>query len=305
MARKAYRHMTQEQRCQIQTLMSMEKTQREIAAETGLNQSSVSREIARNSSGYRYDFKLANEKSFERRSSASKIPKKMKGELEALVLSRLSEDWSPEQISGRLKLQGICLSHETIYEYTRRNRKRGGSLYEHLRHGGKKYRTKSSKQAGVSCIPNRVDIAERPAVVDEKLRIGDWEGDTVISHGSRCALMTLVDRHSKFLVTKKVGRKTSKNISWAIINRLKKLGKPVETITFDNGGEFAGHAQIAKKLKAEIYFARPYKSCDRGLNEHINGLIRQYLAKKFDFKNVTDKRIRKIQNLLNPNSALC
>jgi IS30 family transposase len=121
----------------------------------------------------------------------------------------------------------------------------------------------------------------------------------IILINSRCALMPLVDRHSKFLITKKIGRKTMENIDSSIINRLKKLGKPVRTITFDNGGEFAGHEKIAKKTGAEIFFARPYKSCDRGLNEHTNGLIRQYLLKKQDFENVSHKKIREIENKLN------
>ncbi|MDR1375460.1 MAG: IS30 family transposase [Holosporaceae bacterium] len=111
--------------------------------------------------------------------------------------------------------------------------------------------------------------------------------------------MILVERHSKFLVVRKIGRKTMKNANRAIINLLKKHKKFVQTITFDNGTEFAGHVEMAKKLKAEIYFARPYKSCDRGLNEHTNGLIRQYLLKKRDFADVMDKKIREIQKLLN------
>jgi IS30 family transposase len=102
----------------------------------------------------------------------------MKGEVKTLVLEGLGKDWSPEQISGRLKLQGISVSHETIYKHVRRERKGGGSLQEHLRHGGRKYRGKTSKRAGVDCIPNRTDISERPAIIDEKLRIGDWEGDS-------------------------------------------------------------------------------------------------------------------------------
>lgn len=299
MLKKSFHHMTCIQRCQLQSLLSMGKTQREIASAIGVSQSSVSREMSRNSDGYPYNFKNANEKSVGRRSSASKIPKKMKDVLEARVLSCLRQDWSPEQTAGRLKFEGIYISHEAIYKYVRRDKKAGGFLYEHLRHGGKKYCPKSSRQAGAKCIPNRVDIAERPAIVDGKSRLGDWEGDTVISRGSRCALVTLVDRCSKFSIFRKIGRKTMENTNRAIINSLKMHRKITNTITFDNGKEFAGHAEMAKKLKAEIYFARPYKSCDRGLNEHTNGLIRQYLPKKFDFKDVMDKRIREIQNLLN------
>jgi IS30 family transposase len=299
MLKKSFHHMTCEQRCQIYALLSIGKTQREIAEEVGVNQSSISREIARNSSDCGYKPELANEKSVERRSSASEIPKKMKGELKIRVLGCLLKDWSPEQISGRLKLEGICISHESIYKCVRENRAAGGTLYKHLRHGGKKYKKRCEKSAGVRCIPNRVGIEKRPAIVDEKSRIGDWEGDTVVSTRSRTHLLTLVDRHSKFLIVRKIGKKTMENTNDAAINSLKKHKKFVKTITFDNGSEFAGHAEMAEELNAEIYFARPYKSCDRGLNEHSNGLIRQYLPKNFDFKDVMDKRIREIQNLLN------
>jgi IS30 family transposase len=223
----------------------------------------------------------------------------MKGELKVLVLRRLALDWSPEQIAGRLKLEGIHISHETIYKYVREDRSAGGFLYQHLRHGGKKYRSQKLRQAGVHCIPNRVGISERPAEVNEKLNIGHWEGDTVISHRSRCALVTHVERVSKYLKTKKIGRKTMENTNVATCNLLKKHKKFVNSITFDNGKEFADHRSIAKAFGAKIYFARPYKSCDRGLNEHTNGLIRQYLPKKRDFADVMDKKIREIQSLLN------
>jgi IS30 family transposase len=199
MATKGYHHMTLDQRCQIQTLQSTGKSQNSIARELGVSKSTISREIARNSSSKWYIFTEAERRSAERRSSASKIPKKMKGELKALVLRRLALDWSPEQISGRLKNEGISISFVTIYKYVREDRSAGGSLYQHLRHGGKKYRSKKSRQAGVHCIPNRVGIEERPAEVESKLSVGHWEGDTVISHRSRCALLTLVERKSKFL----------------------------------------------------------------------------------------------------------
>jgi IS30 family transposase len=267
--------------------------------ELGVSESTVSREISRNSAKNCYKFDVADEKSVERRSSARKIPRKMNGALEALVLRRLTYDWSPEQISGRLKLEGISLSFVSIYRYVREERTRGGSLYQHLRRGRKKYRSKKSRQAGVHCIPNRVGIEERPAEVEGKLHIGDWEGDTVISHRSRCALVTHVERVSKYLKTKKIGRKTMENTNVATCNLLKKHKKFVNSITFDNGKEFAGHAKIARALGAKIYFARPYKSCDRGLNEHTNGLIRQYLPKNVDFADVSDEYIQLIEDKLN------
>jgi IS30 family transposase len=299
MAKKAYHHMTRDQRRQLQTLKSMGMSQREIAKKLGMSAATICREIARNSDESGYKFNTADEKSSRRRSLASQIPKKLKDELKARVINHLEKDWSPDQIAGRLKLEGFFISHETIYRYIRRDKASGGLMYEHLRHGGKKYRSKKSRQAGVHCIPNRVGIEERPAVVDEKLRIGHWEGDTVISHGSRCALLTLVERYSKYVKMRKIGRRTMKNTSRATINLLKKLKNLVDSMTYDNGKEFADHQTIAKALGAEIYFARPYKSCDRGLSEHTNGLIRQYLPKKYDFKDVMDKKIREIERKLN------
>ncbi|GHU15707.1 hypothetical protein FACS189449_13470 [Alphaproteobacteria bacterium] len=214
-------------------------------------------------------------------------------------MKHLKEDWSPEQISGRLKLEGIFISHESIYRYVRADKATGGSLFKHLRHGNKKYRKRSVAQAGAKLIPNRVDIAERPAIVDTKSTIGHWEGDTIISHSSKTPLVTVVERKSKFSKIKKVKNKTKKVVGKAIVKMLKPLKDQVDSITYDNGGEFAGHPEIAKKLKTEVYFARQYRSWERGLNEHTNGLIRQYLPKKFDFKDVSDKKIREIENKLN------
>ena len=198
MTKKSHQHLTQGQRCQIETLQSIGKAQKEIAEQIGVHPSTVSRELSRNSDRYGYDFHHANILSKKRRSLASGAPKKMKGELKVLVLQGLGQDWSPEQIAGRLKLEGKeSISHVTIYKHIHADRLEGGLLFQRLRHGGKKYRPKKTGHAGVKCIPNRVDISERPAIVDQKIRIGDWERDLVISHGSRCALITIVERVSK------------------------------------------------------------------------------------------------------------
>jgi IS30 family transposase len=283
----------------MDTLLSMGMSYRKIGERIGVNASTISRELARNSGSSGYNFAKADDSAVHRKSSASKIPKKMKGALEALIFNGLREDWSPEQISGRLKLQGKFISHEAIYQCVRRDKAAGGPLYQHLRHGGKKYRPASPSVAGVKHIPNRVDISERPTIVEEKSRVGDWEGDTIISHGSRAAIVTLVDRCSKISLIKKIGEKTKKNTIKAVTKKIKSVEKQAHSITFDNGGEFAGHEEIAKKLKTNVYFARPYKSCDRGLNEHTNGLIRQYLPKKSDFVDVSHKKIKEIENKLN------
>jgi IS30 family transposase len=141
--------------------------------------------------------------------------------------------------------------------------------------------------------------SERPAIVDAKSSIGHWECDTVISHGSKTPLVTVVERKSKFSKIKKVQNKTKKVVGAAIVKLLKPLKNQVDSITYDNGGEFAEHEEIAQKLNAKSYFATPYHSWERGLNEHTNGLIRQYLPKKSDFKDVSNQKIKKIEDRLN------
>lgn len=266
----------------------------QVGAAIGVQASTISRELKRNGSK-RYNYLLAERESRIRRHEASSQFKRLKGDLEQKVLDGLYQLWSPEQISGRLKLEGLSISPEAIYQYVRKK-----GLRRNLRHRGKKYKPKKVHDAGVGCIPNRVDISKRPSNIDDdKVRVGDWEGDTVISHKSHCALMTLVDRRSKYTVIRKIGRKTADNLNPAAIKALKQLKLSVYSITFDNGKEFAKHQELAMKLKTDIYFARPYKSCDRGLNEHTNGLIRQFLLKKLDFKDVLEHNIKIIENFLN------
>ncbi|GHU14624.1 hypothetical protein FACS189449_11570 [Alphaproteobacteria bacterium] len=142
MAPKGYHHVTRDIRSQIQVLKSSNLSQRKIAEKAGISQSAVSREIARNSSGCEYSTKIADKKAIERRSLAVNVPKKPKGNLELKIRECIEKDWSPEQISGRLKLEQepMVVSHETIYRYIRSDKANGGLLYQHLRHGGKKYR---------------------------------------------------------------------------------------------------------------------------------------------------------------------
>jgi len=303
---EGYCHVTRDIRCQIYALKSTGQSLRMIALSVGVHVSTVSREIARNTGGCGYRFNQADVMAQERRSTASRQPKKLVETTKEVIRNKLVEDWSPEQISGRLKLEGTCISHETIYKYVWQDKRDGGNLYKHLRHHGKRYNKRSSTKAGRGCIPGRIDISQRPAIVAEKSRIGDWEGDTVISAVSKTALLTVVDRHSKFTCIKKLVRRTAENVRAAMSDRIKLLPHPVHTVTYDNGKEFAAHKEISADLKTVCYFARPYHSWERGLNEHTNGLIRQYLPKSFDFKDVTDDEIQRIEDKLNnrPRKAL-
>jgi len=152
---------------------------------------------------------------------------------------------------------------------------------------------------GRGCIPNRIDISERPPIVEQKIRLGDWEGDTIIGANHKGAIISYVDRCSKFAVLKLVERKTSDLVAQNTIEKLSSANLPVLTITYDNGKEFADHAQIAKALNASCFFARPYHSWERGLNEHTNGLVRQYLPKKTDFTRISDNTVQHIAEKLN------
>ena len=295
---QGYHHVTQDIRSQIYALKAIGTSLHKISAIVGRHVSTVSREIKRNTGGRGYRYKQDDAKAVERRENASRTPQKLTPTLVTIIEKNLLEKWSPDQISGRLKEKNIAsISHETIYQHIWRNKRAGGVLYKQLRHNGKKYNKRSSGKAGRGCIPNRVDITERPQIVEQKTRIGDWEGDTVISAVSKAALLTVVDRHSKFTRIKKIGRKTAENVRIAMKEVMNSL--PVYTVTYDNGMEFAAHQGIAADLNAQCYFAAPYHSWERGLNEHTNGLIRQYLPKSMDFKDVTDDEIQVIEDRLN------
>jgi len=209
----------------------------------------------------------------------------------------LAQQWSPAQISGRLRLeQQPTVSHERIYQYIYADKRAGGSLHHHLR-CQKQRRKRYGSYSRRGHIPARRSIDERPAVVDRKGRRGDWEADTIIGHNHRQAILSLVDRKSKLTRLAKVARNTAELVGRAITTQLQPLA--VKTITSDNGREFARHQQVAAQLSADFYFAHPYSSWERGVNENTNGLVRQYFPKKSDFSKITDKQINKVVARLN------
>lgn len=298
---KGYSHVTRDIRSQIYALKATGTSQSKIAKIVGRSASTISREIKRNTGGRGYRYKQADTKAVERRAKASRDPKKMTQTLIAIIEEKLlQEEWSPDQISGRLKKEGIAdISHEAIYQHIWKDKRTGGTLHKHLRHNGKKYNKRSSGKAGRGSIPNRVDIDERPPVVEEKARIGDWEGDTIIGANHRGAIVSYVDRCSKFTILKRIGKKTAALVTQATLDKLGQGTLPVLTITYDNGKEFSEHSTIASELNASCYFAKPYHSWERGLNEHTNGLVRQYLPKKTDFTEVSDATVQLIADKLN------
>ena len=296
-------HLTLDERCLIFGLKSSNFSLRGIAKQLSVNVSTISRELARNSSNDSSGSKLYSpsiaDSNYRRRRKNFVIPRSLTSEVRTKIISGLSKYFSPVQISGSLKKDGIYISHETIYKFIWNDKRDGGRLFEKLRRKGRKYNKRGSVNAGRGLIPGRVDISERDPIVETKSRIGDFEADTIIGADHKGAIVSLVDRKTKFAMFELVPDKTMESVAAAIIKMLKPIKDNVLTITFDNGKEFAGHKLIAKELEAKCYFARPYHSWERGLNEHTNGLMRQFVPKKTDFTKLKQEDIANYQDLLN------
>ena len=208
-------------------------------------------------------------------------------------------DWSPEQIAGRLKLEKQpTVSHECIYMYVYADKRHGGTLHRHLR-SQKTRRKRYNGRIRRSQIPNRTSIDKRPKIVARKGRFGDWEADTIVGAHHKGGIFSAVERKAKLTRLCKLATKGAVELSDNSISLLGPLADRVHTITIDNGKEFCEHEQIAEKLQARIYFAHPYSSWERGLNENTNGLIRQYFPKKSDFAAITNADLQRVEDLLN------
>ncbi len=303
---KGYHHLTRDQRCQIDILMKRGDSQALIAVTLRVHPSTISRELKRNSARriktqqFEYQYAEAHKKSLRKRRNASCRPNKMTTETKNIIKDKLYLQWSPDQISGWLLRKDIIkISHETIYKMIWKDKRQGGNLYKNLRHHRKKYQKRGSSKSKNCCIPRRVDIDQRPKIVELKQRIGDWEVDTVVGKGHNGAIVTMVERSSKLTKLCLVPKKTSQNVADALICKLLSINDYVITITADNGGEFAKHEEVSKQLKADFYFSKPYHAWERGLNEHTNGLIRQYIPKSAHITEFTQAQVNEIEELLN------
>lgn len=300
-----YTQLAEGQRYQIDALRKTGKSQRAIARLLGVSSSTISRELRRNSVDGCYIAPIAQTTSDERRRYAAKA-RKMTPELVARIEELLRLDWSPELISGWLREEaGIRISHERIYQHIWEDRTIGGDLYLYLRRCGKPYRRRWRNGGTRSRIPNRIGIEQRPEIVDDRARIGDWEVDTVIGSRSGAALVTLVDRRSRFTLIGKVGRRFADMVRDTIIRLLGPHRGKLMTVTADNGTEFVEHGRISETLDLDFYFARPYSAWERGTNEQTNGLIRQYLPKGMSMDDVTEEELDWIMDRLNHRPRKC
>ena len=292
-----YTQLTEHQRYQIYALMKAGHDQTETATMIGVHKSTLSRELRRNRGLCGYRPKQAQQLMQARR--AASHPARIPARLWQRVEAWLREEWSPEQIADWLRLRaGVRLSHEWIYHYVYQDQAKGGDLYRHLR-CQKQRKKRYGRYQRRGALVNTVSIDERPAIVERKTRIGDWEVDTVIGKNHQQALVTLTERKSMYTLIAHVKRRTAAAVRTAIVHLLYPLRHRTHTITSDNGKEFAEHETIAHQLATKFYFAHPYASWERGLNENTNGLIRQYFPKKMDFSNITKDLLNQVTKKLN------
>lgn len=295
------RHLTQEQRYAISVLLKQEISTPKIAELIGVDKTTIYRELQRNSDkrNGKYNCDLAHRKYKQRQAGKAKhicfIPS-----IQKIVDTLIMEDYSPEQIVGTLKKENkASVSVERIYQYIWADKAKGGTLYSHLRRKGRKYRKRGNLKDCRGVIKNRVSIDKRPDIVDKKERFGDLEVDLIIGENHQQAILTINDRASGMLKMKKIESKEATVVTNSINQLLADWSPYILTITADNGKEFAGHEQVAEELNIDYYFAHPYHSWERGANENLNGLIRQYFPKGSCFKNITPDKILEIENKLN------
>ena len=274
-------------------------SQNDIAGFIGVHKSTITREIQRNTGLRGYRPRQAHQKAKERMRAAAKhirFTPYVKNKVESL----LGLDFSPDQISNYLYLHHhIRISHERIYQHIWADKQLGGGLYKHLRTGRRKKRKRYGNRDNRGRIPDRRGIEERADIVDKKTRIGDWEIDTSIGKNHKGAIITAVERKTLYTCISHVPSRKAEIVANAIIRMFKPFKEKVLTITADNGKEFSGHKQISDALNTDFYFADPYSAWQRGLNEHTNGLLRQYFPKKMKLENVSQLVTNSVETKLN------
>jgi len=294
-------HLTLELRYKIEGYLEANISVTEISELLTIHKSVIYRELNRNkvSSLAKYNAEKAEYLCRKRHLTKNK-KKQFTASIELEVINELGRYKSPEQITGEARrLEKPIVSHESIYKFIWKDKRAGGKLYEYLRTQRKRYRKRGAAKDKRGQIEGRIDIEMRPAVVNERRRLGDCEMDLIIGEHHKSALLTINDRASGMVMIRRVPSKDAEEVSKIAVKALKKWELIIKTITSDNGKEFSQHKNVTYKLKIDYYFARPYHSWERGSNENLNGLIRQFYPKGTDFNEVSDYHIKKVEQNLN------
>jgi IS30 family transposase len=304
-----YRHLNINDREVILKMRAQQASMLQVGDYLGRSAGTISRELSRNvSSTHEYKPHLA-QRYYERRREESKSPYRLEEEvfLREYVEKKLKKYWSPEQISsGIWKESKIQVSPLTLYSWVYRNRTEGGELYKYLRQNHHRRRKQRGGDDRRGQIPGRRMIDERPKVVNERKRLGDWESDTVEGRKGSGFIATHVERKTRYTVAVKVADKSAETVTQATLAAMRKLPpEKVKTMTFDNGKEFAGFKELERGLEMRSYFAHPYHSWERGTNENTNGLLRQFFPKGMDFGKIMQSDVDIALELLNNRPRKC
>jgi transposase, IS30 family len=297
-----YCHLTEAERYVIANCHASGMSLRRIALALGRDPATISREYRRNKTKYdgKYRAQKAHEYALRRRRRDRRGSHYSTQELE-LVEALLRQQWSPQQISWRLRLRGqLRISHETIYRHVRLDRRLGGRLWRELRIVAKFGRKRRGSAATRGRQSGKRHISERPAHVEHRLELGHWEGDTVMGADQRHCVLTLVERKTGYVLIRKLAARTKEQVNQAMQAAIRKLRSWFKTITLDNGTEFHGYEDVERCFRGlKFYFATPYHSWERGTNENTNGLIRQYLPKGSCMSDLTQTECDEIARRLN------
>ena len=297
--KKKYNHLTLEQRSNIEALLKANVSKKEIAHVLGISESTLYREIKRNSKPRSYNSKYAQLLADERLKDRH-LKNKLTMDMERYIQRKLKLYWSPEQIVGRANSEGLpMLSVPSIYKHIALDKSNGGDLYKYLRTSNRRYKKQYGSTDKRGQIPDKINISERPKEVDNRTRIGDFEIDLIIGKNHKGAQLTIVDSMSGFTLIHTLKSKKEAEVSKAIIISLKPYKNIVKTITNDNGKEFALHKRLAKQLRADVFFCNPYASYEKGQVENTNKLIRQFYPKNMELDNIKQKQNIEIMDLLN------
>lgn len=301
-----YHHLTRSERSVIQSLSREGFSNRKIARILKRDPSTIGRELSRNKYEGSYEPYLANWLATSRRKWTRCSSKLQDAPLMEYVDRCLEDAWSPQQISGRLRRMeqlgqsSMQISHETIYRHVRNDRKQNGTLFMHLRHGRRKYDKRLAPCSGRGRIKDRVSIDERPLSVAQQLHFGDWEADTIHGKDRKGYVATIIERKSLYLQAFTLPDLKAASLNKAFTEGLKDIDKDLcRTITCDNGSEFSGFKEIEQKLGCTVYFANPYHAWERGVNENVNGLLRQFIPKKSNINNITQAQLDHFVEMLN------
>ena len=292
-----YRRLCAADRKVIHNMKQSGSSQEVIGLAVGFSQSTISKELSRNRGERGYRNIQAERMARERQRAKKPRAKVVVGSTKDLVEQRLRAKHSPDQISRKLALEGVAVSHESIYKHVSWDKKNGGELWRELRINGKRRYRRRSKAGRGEKIPDRIDIEERPAEVAGRERYGDWEADLIQGAAGSGYLLSLYERKSRLGKLYKLEAKGSGETSIGIVTILH--GLAVSTITYDNGLEFAMHGFVNKLLECESYFCKPYRSWEKGGVENYNGLVRQYFPKGTDFGEITEERLLEVEEEIN------